>query len=162
MPVKLISVVLVEDNPLHAQRYKENLSLDPTLRLVGEFACALDAIAQVKSLAPDVALVDLGLPDRSGLHVVRHIRDRLPGTAIMVVTIFGDERSLIDAIEAGATGYLLKDSKGIDFNQSIHALRAGESPISPSLARLLRRWRELHVVFGTLTATRVRRRRGEL
>ena len=128
------SVILVEDNPLHAQRYRENLSHDPALRLVGEFACALDAIAQVESLAPDVALIDLGLPDLGGLHVVRHIRERLPGTAVMVVSIFGDERSLLAAIEAGATGYLLKDSKATDFNQSIHALRAGGSPISPSLA----------------------------
>ena len=137
-----ISVILVEDNPLHAQRYKENLSHDRELRLVGEFACAGDAIAHVESLAPDVALVDLGLPDQNGLHVVRHIRERLPDTAVMVVSIFGDERTLIDAIEAGATGYLLKDSNGADFNQCIHALRAGESPISPSLARhLLRRMR---------------------
>ncbi|MBC7380102.1 MAG: response regulator transcription factor [Burkholderiaceae bacterium] len=131
------SVILVEDNPLHAQRYRENLSHDPGLRLVGEFACARDAIAKVESLLPDVALVDLGLPDLGGLHVVRYIRQRLPGTAIMVVSIFGDERSLLDAIEAGATGYLLKDSKATDFNEDIHALRAGGSPISPSLARHL-------------------------
>lgn len=149
MPFNTISVILIEDNLLHAQRYKENLSFDPTLRLIGEFACAGDAIAQVEGLAPDVALVDLGLPDRSGLHVVRHIRNRLPCTAIMVVSIFGDERNLIDAIEAGATGYLLKDSNGTDFNQSIHALRAGESPISPSLARhLLRRISPLEKVVS--------------
>lgn len=136
----IISVVLVEDNPLHAQRYRENLALDPLLRPAGEFRCVKDAIAGIERLAPDVALVDLGLPDGSGLEVVRHVRERLPGTAVMVVSIFGDERSLVDAIEAGATGYLLKDSKATDFNQSIHALRAGESPISPSLAKhLLRR-----------------------
>ncbi|MBC7379241.1 MAG: response regulator transcription factor [Burkholderiaceae bacterium] len=136
------SVILVEDNPLHAQRYRENLAHDPALRLVGEFVCARDAIAQVESLAPDVALVDLGLPDLGGLHVVRYIRERLPDTAVMVVSIFGNERTLLDAIEAGATGYLLKDSKADDFNQSIHALRAGGSPISPSLARhLLHRMR---------------------
>ena len=136
------SVILVEDNPLHAQRYRENLAQDPALQLVGEFACARDAIAQVESLAPDVALVDLGLPDLDGLHVVRHIRERLPRTAVMVVSIFGNERKLLDAIGAGATGYLLKDSKATDFNQSIHALQAGGSPISPSLARhLLQRMR---------------------
>jgi DNA-binding NarL/FixJ family response regulator len=134
----IISVVLVEDNPLHAQRYR--LALDPALQLVGEFRRAGDACAAIEGLAPDVALVDLGLPDASGLHVLRHLRERLPGTALMVVSVFGDERSLVAAIEAGATGYLLKDSKATDFNQSIHALRAGESPISPSLARhLLRR-----------------------
>ena len=138
--MSIISVVLVEDNPLHAQRYRENLALDPTLDLVGEFRLAADAIAGIGQLAPDVVLVDLGLPDASGLEVVRHVRACLPATALMVVSIFGDERNLVAAIEAGATGYLLKDSRATDFNQSIHALRAGESPISPSLAsHLLRR-----------------------
>ena len=136
----IISVVLVEDNPLHAQRYRENLALDPDLRLVGEFGLAADAVDGIVQLAPDVVLVDLGLPDGSGLDVVRHVRAQLPDAAVMVVSIFGDERNLVAAIEAGATGYLLKDSRATDFNQSIHALRAGESPISPSLARhLLRR-----------------------
>jgi len=138
----IISVVLVEDNPLHAQRYRENLALDPTLALVGEFALARDAIARIDTLSPDVVLVDLGLPDASGLDVVRHVRARLPNAAVMVVSIFGDERHLVAAIEAGATGYLLKDSPATDFNRSIHALRAGGSPISPSLAsHLLRRMR---------------------
>jgi DNA-binding NarL/FixJ family response regulator len=135
----ITSVVLVEDNPLHAQRFRENLALDPGLRVVGEFSRASDAIAGIEPLAPDVVLVDLGLPDASGILVLRHLRERLPQTALMVVSIFGDERNLMDAIEAGATGYLLKDSKATDFNQSIHALRAGESPISPSLARYLLR-----------------------
>jgi DNA-binding NarL/FixJ family response regulator len=135
----IISVVLVEDNPLHTQRFRENLALDPGLRVVGEFSRASDAIAGIEPLAPDVVLVDLGLPDASGILVLRHLRERLPQTALMVVSIFGDERNLVDAIEAGATGYLLKDSKATDFNQSIHALRAGESPISPSLATYLLR-----------------------
>src|SRR6478752_3688985 len=127
----IISVVLVEDNPLHAQRYRENLALDPTLALVGEFGLARDAIARIDGMSPDVVLVDLGLPDGSGLDVVRHVRARLPAASVMVVSVFDDERNLVAAIEAGATGYLLKDSRVNDFNQSIHALRAGGSPISP-------------------------------
>lgn len=93
--MSIISVVLVEDNPLHAQRYRENLALDPTLALVGEFSLAADAIAGIGQLAPDVVLVDLGLPDASGLEVVRHVRAWLPATALMVVSIFGDERNLV-------------------------------------------------------------------
>ena len=131
------SVVLVEDNPLHVQRYQENLARDPSLVLAGTFATAAAACAAVGSLAPDVALVDLGLPDGSGFDVIRHIRRASPHTSIMVVSVFGGERNLFEAIEAGATGYLLKDSLADDFNASIHALQAGESPISPALARLL-------------------------
>lgn len=132
-----ITVVVVEDNALHAQRYRENLARDPRLQLVGEFAYAAAAMAALGPLAPDVALVDLGLPDRTGFDVIRHIRTVSPRTAIMVVSVFGGERNLFEAIEAGATGYLLKDSLPEDFNASIHALHAGESPISPALARLL-------------------------
>jgi DNA-binding NarL/FixJ family response regulator len=132
-----VSVVMVEDNPLHLQRYRENLALDPSLVLLGEFGTARDIMAAVGGLAPDVALVDLGLPDGSGFDVIRHIRRVSPQTAVMVVSVFGGERNLLEAIEAGATGYLLKDTLAGDFNASIHALSAGESPISPSLARLL-------------------------
>lgn len=132
-----VSVVMVEDNPLHLQRYRENLALDPGMVLLGEFATARDVMAAVGALAPDVALVDLGLPDGSGFDVIRHIRSVSPQTAVMVVSVFGGERNLLEAIEAGATGYLLKDTLAGDFNASIHALSAGESPISPSLARLL-------------------------
>ncbi|HEX7889239.1 MAG TPA: response regulator transcription factor [Ramlibacter sp.] len=131
------TVIVVEDNPLHAQRYRENLARDPSLVLAGEFASAADAIQAAGALAPDVALIDLGLPDGSGFDVIRHIRQASPHTAIMVVSVFGGERNLFEAIEAGATGYLLKDSLPEDFNASIHALQAGESPISPALARLL-------------------------
>jgi len=132
-----VTIVVVEDNPLHAQRYRENLARDPGLSLVAEFASARDAVASVGALKPDVALVDLGLPDGSGFDVVRHIRQASPCTSIMVVSVFGGERNLFEAITAGATGYLLKDSLPEDFNASIHALQAGESPISPALARLL-------------------------
>ena len=132
-----VSVVMVEDNPLHLQRYRENLALDSSLVLLVEFGTAREIMAAVAGLAPDVALVDLGLPDGSGFDVIRHIRRVSPQTAVMVVSVFGGERNLLEAIEAGATGYLLKDTLAGDFNASIHALSAGESPISPSLARLL-------------------------
>ena len=70
-----VTIVVVEDNPLHAQRYRENLARDPGLSLVAEFASARDAVASVGALKPDVALVDLGLPDGSGFDVVRHRAD---------------------------------------------------------------------------------------
>ena len=132
-----LTVLVVEDNALHAQRYRENLAEDPGLALVGDFATAAEAMAAAAALAPDVALVDLGLPDGSGFDVIRHIRRVSPRTSIMVVSVFGGERNLFEAIEAGASGYLLKDSLPGDFNASIRSLHDGESPISPALARLL-------------------------
>lgn len=132
-----VSVAIVEDNPFHLQRYRDNIALDPALVLVGEYMGAAEATAAMASVAPDVVLVDLGLPDGSGFDVIRHVRKVSPRSAIMVVSVFGGESNLFEAIEAGATGYLLKDSVAADFTANIHALQAGESPISPALARLL-------------------------
>ncbi|WP_427915606.1 LuxR C-terminal-related transcriptional regulator [Ramlibacter sp. MMS24-I3-19] len=132
-----VSVAIVEDNLFHLQRYRDNIARDPALVLVGEFIGAAQAMEAVASVAPDVVLVDLGLPDGSGFDVIRHVRKVSPHSAIMVVSVFGGERNLFEAIEAGATGYLLKDSVAADFTANIHALQAGESPISPALARLL-------------------------
>lgn len=131
------TVVLVEDNPLHARRFRDNMREDGTLELLAQCAAAQPAMDGMAAWCPAVALVDLGLPDRSGFEVIRHTRAVSPNTAIMVLSVFGGERNLVEAIEAGATGYLLKDSTAHDFNRSIHALCAGESPISPSLARHL-------------------------
>ncbi|MCW5648515.1 MAG: response regulator transcription factor [Ramlibacter sp.] len=137
---EFLDVLLVEDDPAHLARYRDNLSLDPGLRVVGAFEAGRPALQAAASLLPHVALVDLGLPDIEGFDLIRELRRCSPGTDVLVVSVFGSEYHLLTAIEAGATGYLLKDSGPTDFNAAIHALHAGESPMSPSLARhLLRR-----------------------
>jgi DNA-binding NarL/FixJ family response regulator len=84
---------------------------------------------------PDIILLDLGLPDMHGIDVIRHVARHHPGCDVLVVTMFGDDQHVFDALEAGATGYLLKDS-GLDrIASSIHELKAGGAPISPSIAR---------------------------
>ena len=72
------TVVLVEDNPLHARRFRDNIALDPTLHLLAEFASAEAALESVAALRADVALVDIGLPGASGFEVIRHLRRRTP------------------------------------------------------------------------------------
>lgn len=139
-----VRVVIVEDDPSHRERFRDHLRLDDRLELVGEFANATSAMTAIPPLIPDVALVDLGLPDKTGFDVIEHIHRAAPRAEIMVVSVFGGERNLLQAIEAGATGYLLKDTMPPDFLAAIHALRAGESPISPSLARhLLKHYHDL-------------------
>jgi DNA-binding NarL/FixJ family response regulator len=135
-----LEVLLVEDDPAHLDRYRDNLALDAGLRVVGAFDCGMAALEACADLLPQVALVDLGLPDINGFELIRRLRSLSPGTDVLVVSVFGSEYHLLNAIEAGATGYLLKDSGPTDFNAAIHAVHAGESPMSPSLARhLLRR-----------------------
>ena len=93
--------------------------------------------------APDVMLVDLGLPDGSGLDLIRAARELSADTQSLVVTVLGDEKSVLTAVEAGARGYLLKDAEPTDVAQSIRDLLAGGSPISPAIARhLLARFQE--------------------
>src|SRR5450755_423439 len=126
-----VRVVVVEDDPSHRERFREHLRLDERLTLVAEFANATAAMAAIPPLIPDVALVDLGLPDKTGFEVIEHIHRAAPHAEIMVVSVFGGERNLLKAIESGATGYLLKDAMPPDFLAAIHALRAGTSTDDP-------------------------------
>jgi DNA-binding NarL/FixJ family response regulator len=110
---------------------------DPGLELfaaVGDLASARQAMSKA---TPDVLLADLGLPDGSGIDLIRETARRHPDTDIMVITVFGDEDHVLASIEAGATGYILKDSLPQEFVDLIKQLRAGGSPISPIIARQL-------------------------
>lgn len=137
MQTALIRVAIVEDDAVHREQFRENMAADEHLALAGEFWTVQGALAGLVDVQPHVVLVDLGLPDGSGFDVIRHTRSSCPDAEVMVVSVFGGESNLSQAIEAGATGYLLKDCLPADFNAAIRALRAGESPISPPLARLL-------------------------
>lgn len=92
---------------------------------------------------PDVMLVDLGLPDGSGLELIRLARKRSADISILVITVFGDESSVIGAIESGAHGYLLKSEAPADLRESVHQVLSGGAPISPGIAgHLLRRFHQ--------------------
>lgn len=102
---------------------------------------------------PDVLLVDLGLPDTSGIEVIRHASQTLPKCECMVVTVFGDEEHVLASIEAGAAGYLLKDASEENFLAGIRELIAGGSPISPIIARrLLKRFQSESIGPAAATA----------
>jgi len=133
----MIKVMIVEDDPAFLNRFCKIVASDPQFEL---FAAVRDGAAARHSLArgaPDVLLVDLGLPDVSGIEIIRETSQRYPDTDIMVVTVFGDEEHVLASIEAGATGYLLKDSLPEEFIDVIKQLREGGSPISPVIARQL-------------------------
>ena len=135
--VKGISVVMVEDDAKLRAAFAQVVRSAPDLWLIAAAADAGEALRVLAEQRPDVLLVDLDLPDRPGLEVIRHAAEHLPDCDIMVITVFGDERHVIESIEAGATGYLLKDSMPQDFCEQIRQLHAGASPISPLIARQL-------------------------
>jgi DNA-binding NarL/FixJ family response regulator len=129
------TVALVEDEAEARQRLSESIRAQAGLRLVGEWRTGGEALAALAHGAPDVLLVDLGLPDMSGLKIVRYVAERYPACDILVVTIFGDERTVLAALEAGARGYLLKGALQHDIAVDIEHLKSGGSPLSPVIAR---------------------------
>jgi DNA-binding NarL/FixJ family response regulator len=147
------TVMVVEDDQALLGRFCRIVAQSDELSLlsaVGDLASARCAIARQ---APDVLLTDLGLPDGSGIELIRETLARHPSTDIMVITVFGDEQHVIASIEAGATGYVLKDSLPDEFLALIAQLRAGGSPISPVIARqLLRRMQPAHPAPSTRPA----------
>jgi DNA-binding NarL/FixJ family response regulator len=133
----LIEVVIVEDDAKFRGAFARLIEATPDMELLGTAATLAQGMDLVRRRMPDVLLVDLDLPDGSGLDLIRHVASRSDTCDIMVITIFGDERHVIESIEAGASGYLLKDSLPEDFIEQIRVLHAGGSPISPVIARQL-------------------------
>lgn len=136
-----ITVALVEDEPDTFARLCAALSKDDRIQLLHATNAAKPMLTwlveQMGHSAPDVLLVDLGLPDQSGLEVIRLCKAMKPKTEIMVVTMFGDEANMIRAFEAGASGYLLKDGDESELAEHVRTLDAGGSPMSPIIARQL-------------------------
>lgn len=136
-----VRVLVVEDNPEFLERYCAIISLAPDMRLVHGAATMAEARECLAKATPDVILIDLGLPDGDGIDLIREVYARDRDVDIMVVTVFWDEKHIVGALEAGATGYVLKDMTGPELLDAVRELRAGGSPISPTVARqLLRRY----------------------
>ena len=130
-----ITVVLVEDDAPTLWRLQDALAKSGyQVKAAGTLAEARACLAQG---APKVLLTDLQLPDGHGVDLIRETRRRFPDTEIMVISILGDEESVISAITVGATGYLLKDAFPTDIAASVRDLVAGHSPISASIARFI-------------------------
>lgn len=152
------TVALVEDDPGLRGRLAEAVVSNPTIRLIYAGGSSLECIAWLREHAVDVLLVDLGLPDGSGIDVIRHCRALRPACDVMVITMFGDEANMLEAFAAGARGYLLKDGTERDLARHVLDLRAGGSPMSPIIARrLLQVWQGDGGAASTAIAARVER-----
>ncbi|RYZ10396.1 MAG: response regulator transcription factor [Comamonadaceae bacterium] len=130
-----ISVLIVEDEPEFLRRFSGAVLADASLALMAAVSSGTSALALLADRSPDVVLLDLGLPDMDGTEVIRHVARHHPRCDVLVVTMFGDDRHVIAALEAGATGYLLKDAGADRVAAAIHELHEGGSPISPGIAR---------------------------
>jgi DNA-binding NarL/FixJ family response regulator len=130
-------VLIVEDDVGTARSFAYSISGVPSLSLVAIVNTVSEAKAFLSAQSIDVVLVDLGLPDGSGLEVIRFASALAAPTQILVCTVFGDEKNVIAAIEAGASGYVLKDALTSNVASDIETLLSGGSALSPSVAKLL-------------------------
>jgi DNA-binding NarL/FixJ family response regulator len=130
-----ISIIIVEDEPEFRRRFAQIIENEPSMRLAGVAANRREAQVIIDKEDFDVLLIDLGLPDGNGIELIKQVSQKKPEADIMVVTVFGDEQHVVSSIEAGATGYILKDSTPADVISCIRLLRAGGSPVSPVVAR---------------------------
>jgi DNA-binding NarL/FixJ family response regulator len=137
-----LRVFLLDDHELVRRGVRELLEADGEIEVVGEAATAAEALARVPALRPRVAVLDVRLPDGDGVSVCRELRSQLPDLACLMLTSFSDDDALLDAVLAGASGYVLKDIRGGDLVGAVRTVAAGGSLLdSASTANVLARLR---------------------
>ena len=150
-----ISVFLLDDHEIVRRGVHDLLEAEPDITVIGEAATAESALARIPALKPDVAVLDVRLPDGNGVTVCREIRSKMPDVACLMLTSYGDDEALFDAIMAGAAGYVLKQIRGSDLIDSVRRVAAGQSLLDPAVtARVLERVRrgpELDPALSPLT-----------
>lgn len=129
-----IGVFLLDDHQVVRRGLKDMLEDEPDFEVVGEGSTAAEALARVPALRPQVAVLDVRLPDGDGVTVCRELRSKLPELSCLMLTSFADEEALFDAIMAGASGYLLKQTLGPELVTAVRTVAGGESLLDPRLA----------------------------
>jgi NarL family two-component system response regulator LiaR len=132
-----IRVLLVDDHAVVRMGLKTFFNLQPDIEVIGEASDGSEGVAIARRLRPDVVLMDLLMPNMDGLTAIARIKADLPETEIVAVTSFIEEEKVTAALEAGATGYLLKDAEAEEVAAAVRAAFAGEMTLDPAVARLL-------------------------
>ena len=146
-----ISVFLLDDHEVVRRGLEILLSAEPDIDVVGQAGTAASALARMPALRPDVAVLDVRLPDGDGVSVCREIRSTLPQTACLMLTPYGDDPALLGAIMAGAAGYVSKQTAGSDLVSAVRAVVTGRSTLDAEAAReLMDRVRERLASVGPL------------
>ncbi|MCX4744767.1 response regulator transcription factor [Kitasatospora sp. NBC_01287] len=127
-----IRVFLLDDHEVVRRGVRDLLEAEPDIEVVGEAGTCAQALARVPALRPQVAVLDVRLPDGDGVSACRELRSRMPELACLMLTSFDDDEALLDAIMAGAAGYVLKDVKGADLVTAVRTVAAGQSMLDPA------------------------------
>jgi DNA-binding NarL/FixJ family response regulator len=145
----LLNVAIVEDDYSTRARLCDAIAAQPNMQLGVACDRVRPALDWLEHNKPDLLLTDLGLPDGNGLEVIKRCTALYPECDILVITMFGDEKNVMSSVEAGAAGYILKDSDYFDVSRAMLELLAGGSPMSPVIARkVLNRARSLEILAG--------------
>src|SRR6476620_901035 len=131
---KPIAVFLMDDHEIVRRGVRDLLEAEPDITVVGEAGTASSALARIPALKPNVAVLDVRLPDGDGVSVCREIRSRMPEVACLMLTSFGDDEALFDAIMAGAAGDVLKQIRGTDLVGAVRTVASGQSLLDPQAA----------------------------
>ncbi|MFE5864413.1 response regulator [Streptomyces virginiae] len=138
-----IKVFLLDDHEVVRRGVHELLSVEEDIEIVGEAGTAADALVRIPATRPDVAVLDVRLPDGSGVEVCREVRSQDEGVKCLMLTSFADDEALFDAIMAGASGYVLKAIRGNELLSAVRDVAAGKSLLHPiATARVLERLRD--------------------
>jgi DNA-binding NarL/FixJ family response regulator len=132
-----IRIVIADDHPIFRAGLLGLLSGQEEFQIVGEAANGKEAVSVVRHTAPEVLLVDLQMPELDGVGAIRQIREVAPATRILVLTTYDSDGDILRAVEAGATGYLLKDTPREELFRAIRATARGDSVLSPAVASKL-------------------------
>ncbi|MEV6325535.1 response regulator transcription factor [Nocardia sp. NPDC051787] len=133
----MITVFLVDDHEIVRRGLVDLLSADPELSVVGEAGDVAQALARIPALRPDVAVLDVRLPDGNGIELCRDLLSKLDDLRCLILTSFTDEQAMLDAILAGASGYVVKDIKGMELAKAIKEVGAGRSLLDNRAAAAL-------------------------
>jgi len=138
-----VRVFLLDDHEIVRRGVRELLEANDDIEVVGEVGTAEEGMARIPAVKPDVAVVDMRLPDGNGVEVCREVRSRDESIQCLILTSFADDEALFDSIMAGAAGYLLKQIKGTDLVDAIRRVATGQSLLDPNVtARVLERLRK--------------------
>jgi len=130
-----IRIIIADDHAVVREGTRTLLEREVDLEVIGEAGDGKEAIKLIEELKPDVAILDISMPEISGIEVTRRIKPRFPSTAILILTAYDDDEYIFALLEAGAAGYLLKDAHGREVVEAVRSVYSGESVLHPAIAR---------------------------